>query len=562
LAYCLKHRKVLGANGQDLARAYTWEAACEKVSQVYRLAMEEEPATVSVVIPVYNKTVEQVNRAIQSVLAQTYRANEIIVVDDGSQNSGEMVDLIEAEYGAFVDYIYQENQGVANARNNGIAVSGSKYICCLDADDWIEPSFLELCVQALEEDRSLGIAYAGLRWHNHADHTSSISDWPPAWNYDNQLKKQNQIPTCAVFRRAMWQRLGGYRQRYAPDGAGAEDAEFWLRAGAYGWAAKKVTDEPLFNYSLGGSVSGNKEYREPDWLAWYPFVKDGLHPFASYATPKRQSHPVRQYDQPVVSVVIPVGPGHEKDVINALDSLEAQTFRKWEAVVALDAPIEVSELKRFVTAYPYVKIVEAFDKSAVSKFGGYAPKGAGFARNRGAEIARAPFILFLDADDTLHPLALEKMLEAYSRTGQGIYTDYVGQAFISEELAAELDQKKRLLSYNPKDGESIISYQAADFDCPRALRQPEEGQMYIWNLITTLIPRAWHNEIGGFDEQMETWEDWDYWLRLARAGKCFYRLDEQLVRYRFYTGKRRAEATPDTEAGRQKAQAMIKYLQV
>lgn len=555
LRYCLNHHNVLGDNGREMAKAWTWQAACEKVAGVYRLAMEDEPAMVSVVIPVYNKPIEQVTRAIDSCLKQTLPPEKIIVVDDGSSEgipySMEFEDYLLDSTSDRIEVVYQDNQGVANARNNGISLSNNKYICCLDSDDWLEPTFIETCVGELEEDRSLGIAFTGLKWHS-SDGESAISDWPADWDFDRQVNykaRQNQVPTCCVFRREMWQRLGGYRQRYAPQGAGAEDAEFWTRAGAYGWKAKKVTEEPLFNYSLGGQVGSNPDYREVDWLAWHPWSKDNQHPLASYATPAFKSHPVRQYDEPVVSVIIPVGPGHEKVVINALDSLEAQTFRKWEAIVVDDTLHDDLHDKWYyeAEAYPYVRWV---------RLGGY---GAGYARNRGVEIARAPFILFLDADDTLHPEAIEKMLQAWSETGEGVYTDYVGQAFIDGELAAKLDREGRLQSFNPKDGEAIITYQSPEFNCERALRQPNESKPYIW-LITTLIPKAWHDEIGGFDEGMETWEDWDYWLRHVRNGKCFRRLPEELVRYRLYTGRRRDSADPNTEEGRQKALFVIEYL--
>ena len=55
LVYCLKHRKVLGRNGQEMAKRWTWEAACEKVAEVYRLAMVEEDPTVAIIIPSYNE---------------------------------------------------------------------------------------------------------------------------------------------------------------------------------------------------------------------------------------------------------------------------------------------------------------------------------------------------------------------------------------------------------------------------------------------------------------------------------------------------------------------------
>jgi glycosyltransferase involved in cell wall biosynthesis len=253
-----------------------------------------------------------------------------------------------------------------------------------------------------------------------------------------------------------------------------------------------------------------------------------------------------------------VGPGHEQQVINALDSLEAQTFRKWEAIVVDDTDTTgwFRSGDDSLKAYPYIEYIPLTQYKNKLE-----PLGAGYARNRGVEIARAPFILFLDADDTLHPDAIQKMLEYWNEHKAGIYPDYVGEAFIDSELANRLNKERRLLSYNPHDGEALIAYNTSEFDCRRALNQPESlNNPYIWNLITTLIPKQWHNEIGGFDEQMETWEDWDYWLRMAKAGHCFKRLPEQLVRYRFYTGGRRDLAAPDTQHGRQLAQKMIEYI--
>jgi len=556
LIYCLEHQKTLGDNGRQIAKEWTWLKQIEKVADVYRLANKPQPATVAVVIPVYNKTPGQVERAVESCLKQTLQPQQVIVVNDGSEQDYHFVESMGSENYYPVEYIKQDNQGVAIARNSGISQANTKYICCLDADDWIEPTFLEVCINALEDDKTLDIAYTKLKWHNHNEAKTGISEWPGEWDFDRQVnykKRQNQVPTCCVFRRDMWQRLGGFRQRYAPQGAGAEDAEFWTRSGAYGFGAKLVTQEALFNYSLGGNTS--EDYQEPDWLAWHPWAKDNQHPFASYATPEFKSHPVRQYDEPLVSVIIPVGPGHEQNVIDALDSLEAQTFRKWEAIVIDDTQLFDNEESNKIwnmifDSYPYIVLIDT---------GSSEPKGAGIARNRGVEEAKAPFILFLDADDTLHPDAIETMVTAWNQQQKAIYTDYVGQAFIEEQLAAQLQQQKRLLSYNPEDGEAFISYKAFDFDCERALRQPESPP-YIWCNITTLIPKQWHYDIGGFDESMETWEDWDYWLRMAWAGKCFYRVQKELLRYRFYTGQRRDKAAGDTELGRQVAQKMIKYI--
>jgi len=255
---------------------------------------------------------------------------------------------------------------------------------------------------------------------------------------------------------------------------------------------------------------------------WYPWFTDGKHPFASLATPEKLSHHVRQYDEPGVSVVIPVGPGHKEMVSQALDSLESQSYRKWEAIVVWDCESS-SDLK---TAYPYIREVFVNDY----------PKGAGYARNRGAEIARAPLLLFLDADDWIYPNFLIKTLQAHTDTGDAIYTDYVGIADVDDLTKLASPLQERVKSY--KDGRAIISHHAFDFDCNKVMRQPQDNP-WLWCNITTLIRTDWHHEIGGFDEKMPSWEDWLYWIKIARMGHCFTRIPEPLLVYRFYTGGRR-----------------------
>lgn len=564
LSYCLKHRKTLSANAKELAKVWTWEKACEMVAGVYRLALVEQPATVSVVIPVYRKPKEQVERAVASCLSQTLKPAEIIVVNDGSEDDYSWVEAMGAQSYYPVKYVTQTNQGVANARNNGISRTTSSYICCLDADDWMESTFIESCVKALEGDRSLGIAYTGLRAYS-GDGTSVISEWPGAFNPDKQLSypKQNQVPTANVFRRDAWERVGGYKARYSPDGAGSEDAALWSAICSIGYNAKKVTDEALFNYSAhGGNVHGNREYVEVDWLSMYPWAKDGFHPFASVATPKKWSHPVRQYDEPAISVIIPVGPGHEKEVTNALDSLEMQSFRKWEAVVVWDIEYKatnedsyISPLESLERSYPYIRLIEN------TKI-----HGAGFSRNRGAELARAPLLFFLDADDVLaSPDALQLMLDAWNQQEAIIYSDYLGKAVWDYE-AAILEFRERLLYYHQKSQTAVFRNNSAEYDVNQAQRQPEFNPhspampYFHWCLVSVLIPRAWHDKIGGFDEAMETWEDVDYHWRLARAGYCFHRVPEPLVMYSYHKGNRREKSAVTDENSLQKHKSLIQYI--
>jgi glycosyltransferase involved in cell wall biosynthesis len=503
LQFCMKHDRILGTNSRELSKSYTWPKMVEKVAGVYRAAIKDEPAAVDVVIPVFNKAPDELKRAINSVLGQTDYLKEVIVVNDGSEQG--LSDQYRAICGELdARYLEKENGGVATARNFGIEAGNSKYILCLDADDAIEPQYLEACVPPLEEDSSIGISFTKL-WYIKPDGEEGISPWPDGFDYDAQLRRRNQIPTACVFRREMWDRLGGYKQR----------------------DAVMATEAPLFKYSwLSGIVTGNPEYRQVDYMAWHPWVDDGQHPMASMATPKKMSHAVRQYDEPTISVVIPVGPGHGHLVDTALDSLESQTMRKWEAIVVYDDGEGPSD--RLIRAYPYARFYET----------GMIGVGAGAARNLGAKHARAPMLAFLDADDLLLPEALEKMLEYWEKYGDGVYTDYLGRSTVDDPSKLADDIRNRIISY--ENGEAVIKYKSHEFDCTKAALQPENPP-YVWNLITTLIPIAWHDEIGGFDEGMASWEDVDYWWRMAWSGKCFRRLPERLMVYKFYSGTRRDE---------------------
>lgn len=502
---------------------------------------QPQRAIVGVVIPAYNYS-GVVTRAIESIKSQTLTNFACVIVDDGSTDDTANVVAAAIKDDPRFQYFYQNNAGVANARNRGVFSAflyGTKYVTCLDADDQLDPRFLEACVRAMEEDRTIDIAYTGL-WYIKPDGEEGLSPWPTDFDPVGQLEGRNQIPTCNMARRKVWERLGGQRQRYAPDGAGEEDGEMWLRALGYGFRARKITEVGLFIYSWqSGRVSGNKHHRITNYRGWHPWTRDDKLPFACIVPAKKFSHPVRQYDEPLISVIIPVGPGHEREVITALDSLDAQEFREWEAVVYWDTDESPDFILR---TFPHIRLVQ-----------GGNGRGAGYARNRAVEQARAPLLVFLDADDWLVPTALKNMFNHWRKSKQIIYTDYYGLAVIDEKLSSELRLDDRLEEYDPKTGNAVIRYQALPYECERAQIQPDPKAMYIWGTVTMLIPKAWHDAIGGFDESMESWEDWDYQIRLARAGRCFLHVPGREVVYRFNTGNRR-------EAGLRKYADLVQYM--
>ena len=514
LQYCLDNWEELSKNAREDAKKWSWDSAVKQLARLVEGVAEPPRNDVAIVIPVYNK-IGTIRQAIDSALAQTVPC-EVIVVDDGSTD-GSVSKLLEVEG---FEIITQENRGVAHARNVGIAAAEAEFVVCLDADDFMDPRFVETCLPTLIADNSVGISFTGITAHR-ADGSTFVSDWPNGFNFERQMAQSNQVPTCCLFRKSLWERLGGYRQRYAPRGAGAEDAEFWLRIGAAGYRAEQATREGLFNYRIDVGVTSSG-YSEPPWLKFHPWAKDGRHPFASVAKPAGAAHIVRAYGQPVVSVIIPVGKGHAQFLTDALDSLEGQTFREWEAIAIFDG--ELPRLPyggggyEFYRAYPYVKV-------DITR-----RKGAGAARNRGLELARGEYILFLDADDRLEPMFLERTVRLAQETGHAVYTDYFGinPPDISPKETVIVEQ----------EGMTVVAGELPEYSCELAQAQPDVVNPYSWCPINTLIPVG---EMGDtrFDESLISLEDWIFFIELARKGVCFSRIAEPLWVYNFPSGTRR-----------------------
>ena len=103
--------------------------------------------TVSVVIPTYNRSA-LITRALDSVLAQTVKPHEILVVDDGSTD--DTASLVRKHYPA-VQLIRQKNTGVSAARNAGITAATGEWVALLDSDDAWLPRKLERQVHAVEQ---------------------------------------------------------------------------------------------------------------------------------------------------------------------------------------------------------------------------------------------------------------------------------------------------------------------------------------------------------------------------------------------------------------------------
>ena len=108
---------------------------------------------ISIIVPVYNAE-KAVGRCIESILNETWRDSEVLLVDDGSKDrSSEILDEYAAK-DARVRVIHQQNAGVSAARNRALSEARGEYIRFLDADDWLSEDSSRLLIRSIEEDRS------------------------------------------------------------------------------------------------------------------------------------------------------------------------------------------------------------------------------------------------------------------------------------------------------------------------------------------------------------------------------------------------------------------------
>lgn len=109
--------------------------------------------TISVIIPVY-KVEEYLDESVASVLAQTYRDLEIILVDDGSPDRCPFMCDEWASKDSRIKVIHKENGGLSDARNAGIDIATGEYIAFVDSDDWIMPEMYEHMMNALIKENA------------------------------------------------------------------------------------------------------------------------------------------------------------------------------------------------------------------------------------------------------------------------------------------------------------------------------------------------------------------------------------------------------------------------
>lgn len=173
---------------------------------------------VSVVVPAYNMQ-SYIEETLRSVLASTYPRLDVIVVDDGStDDTAAIAERIAAE-DKRVRVFRKENGGASTARNYAIVRAYGSLILPVDADNTIEPQFIERAAAVLTYNIGVAVVAPTSDYFGAKKGLMRLPEYSPEY-----LATENCIDNCAMYRRKDWQRVGGYR----PEITTREDWAFWI----------------------------------------------------------------------------------------------------------------------------------------------------------------------------------------------------------------------------------------------------------------------------------------------------------------------------------------------
>ncbi|MGL5059128.1 MAG: glycosyltransferase [Microcoleus sp.] len=528
--------------------------------------MANSTPRVSIIIPAYNGDC-YIEQAIASAIAQTYSNKEIIVVDDGSTDNTHQV---LQPYLDSIRYVYQENQGVAAARNRGIQEARGELIAFLDQDDFFLSDKLAAQVALFDSQPSLGIVNSGWRIVNQGG--ESIFDVTP-WEYLPHLDLKTWIvylpllPGAMMFSRQWLERVGGFNSEYDS----VDDADLILRLALSGCEAVWLPQVTVCYRQHGQNVSIQRVQKQANlaiqlkqklfdrsdlpadirelekpafyeiltWMAWqlyysgYPVAAVEYYQKSFLYTTYSPEATVINWIERLIAIAKSYG------VYPDLQSL--RNLPEWQQLMMSILPQKTPRVSVIIPTYNsaayIVKAIESVfnqtyknweiivvDDGSTDNTGEVlAPyldliqyiyqdnQGAAAARNRACEAAKGEFLAFLDADDLFLPEKLEKQIACFDADPT---LDLVQTGWVIVGKNGEWIYEVTPWKEEPKlDLAAFVFYKSVR---PSAM----------------LLRREWWERIGGFDGRFPPTEDLDFVLRLAVKGCNCVWLKEILTCYR------------------------------
>ena len=181
---------------------------------------------VSIIIPCYNHGL-MLREALASV-EQVRNENllEVLIVDDGSSDA-ETVRILKELAEAGYSVVSQPNRRVSAARNTGIRLAKGEFILPLDSDNRLRDVYLKEGVSLLKKNPNIGVIYSDAEYFGEKTGRWDVQEFDLL-----SLIRKNFIDVCALYRKALWEQVGGYDERMP--WMGLEDWDFWLRVARHG----------------------------------------------------------------------------------------------------------------------------------------------------------------------------------------------------------------------------------------------------------------------------------------------------------------------------------------
>lgn len=231
---------------------------------------------ISIIVPCYNQGIFLAD-ALNSVIKQTFKNWECIIIDDGSSDNTKTISKDFCDKDSRFTYIYQENNGVSSARNNAISHAKGEYILPLDADDMIAETYIEKALTAFKNNPELKLVYCRVKLFGTLNNEWVI----PEYSF-NELLWRNIIFCSAVYKKSDFDKTKGYNTTLQ----GFEDWDFWLSFLKPTDSVLKL-DEILFFYRIKEKSRNNEASQKLLYLynciyknhedLYKPFLQDIIH---------------------------------------------------------------------------------------------------------------------------------------------------------------------------------------------------------------------------------------------------------------------------------------------
>ncbi|MCK5811892.1 MAG: glycosyltransferase [Clostridiales bacterium] len=366
---------------------------------------------VSVIMAVYNGQ-KYIKKAIDSVLNQSHKQVELIIVDDGSTDN--TATLIKSYKSENISYYYQENSGPGAARNLGINYAKGSLIAFIDHDDvWYKDKlFKQITYHRYHPDVSVLFTKHNLVFED------PTKDYSWVQTIEHQKRYSTRVPSSQLLEKSVLNQLGLFNESLKL----GEDFDFLNRIIESSLQIHTLDeilyDKLIHDNNISSDIQKNRQFI-----------------FKILSTSIKRK---KRKEDVLISLIIPAY-NSTTHLLTCLDSVVAQTHSVFEIIIVDDG--STNNTKQLVDSYKDDRIIYCYQEN----------KGIGGARNTGVRKARGNYLAFIDHDDVWVPYKLQIQLE---RLLFDVTTDVVF-GHISQFYSSEVNQaykSKYICPTNPSKG--------------------------------------------------------------------------------------------------------------